>query len=760
MKKIIILATLLFQVIFAIGQNVKNNWGAWVQSSCFKGLQSRCKINDYNNSTGQYTWDIEIKNNYSSKVSFNFDITNSSIDGRTTINAGGIDKVWTLNPSGTNLYIEFSKTCFDPNDYCSINSNGIQNKGYKCYAECDNGTPNIPNICGDVSSNGQTTTNQPNSSNKQNDLTEYNRSKAEMEEKLRVENERIQRENQENSIKLNIWNNATKDGIEAHNSGNFAEAKNQFTIAINNSTNEQNRQYAQNYYNKSVDAEKNQAKIKMTGELIKVGIEGVYGIADAIKANREIREKREAEKKVRFLEYYKKKQDEKNAKAEAEKLKFEELLIQAENGDFNAQFEIAKKYGKDEEKYRSSLYFYKMAYNNPNRKLSEDFLVEYTDKLQYNRNIVELESIILNAEYTSIYPLIKLKSAFYRIFVNKYFGNYEDFFLQEGITQLKELINQKTDELPSLMYAYMEVTGEYEKFGIALNEKDGLKVLNKTENLLAKFFLGLVYSKGSTSIEKNINKSKELFLDCIGIKIKSAERYGFSIQPYKTNFQYSIFSPNILSHLELAKLYETQKVENGTSLPKIIFEIFPNKNASFVPIEHLNLVSKYLPNLFNMRELNLLGLNNDPNQRFGLPSFPENNSVNLILVNYPINKCSICLDQYKIIKKINGITFLTIQVATEFDITEEQSNDVYYFEGGEKRTEIISGLSTTMTYEKRDKTSNDAILYTNLKEFDVGKLNLKGTLPIIYFYKNNELKKIQTGIADEKTINNIINGIK
>jgi|GEM_PF-2352328 len=113
-------------------------------------------------------------------------------------------------------------------------------------------------------------TNQPNNSKQQptqqNDLTEYNRSKADLERQMAEKNAEIQRQNLENANKLNIWNNAIKAGVDAHNSGNYTEAKNQFSIAINNSTNEQNRQNAQNYYNKSVDAEKSKVKIKAIGD--------------------------------------------------------------------------------------------------------------------------------------------------------------------------------------------------------------------------------------------------------------------------------------------------------------------------------------------------------------------------------------------------------------------------------------------------------------------------------------------------------------
>lgn len=607
--------------------------------------------------------------------------------------------------------------------------------------------------------------NNSNTTTQQNDLTDYNNSKADLERELAEHNAGIQKQNEENSNKLNIWNNAIKAGVDAHNKGNYAEAKNQFLNAINNSTNESNRQNAQNYYDKSVDAEKDQTKIKAVGDLVQVGINGAFGIADAIKANKEHKERRDAEKKAWLLENRQKEHDEKITKETEEKLKFDELLKEAENGNFTAQYEIAKKYGKDDEKYTISLYFYKMAYTNPNKEISEEFLMGYTDKLQQVGRIGELHSILSNKDYVSKYPLIKLKSAFYNIFIGSYFfwpSFFEGSEVQNGINQLKELIDQKTDELPALLYSYMQVTGEYEKFGVPLNEKDGLKVLKETKNLNAKYYLGLIYLNGTSSIIKDEKKAKDFFYESLEINIKNAKKYlnnyNIDIRKYKTSFKYSIYSPRILSYIELAKLTESEKRDDGFSIPAKIFENFQNKYASLIPIDNIDYLSKYIPTLFVKRQLNIFI--DGSLTRFGLPPFPKDGTIAIILVNYSLNKCKICEDQYNIIKQVGGTIFITIQVATDFDITTEQAEDLYYFEGGKKITETWSVHGSSMVVTKRQKISNDAVVYTNLKEFDVSKLNEKGILPALYFYKNDELKHVQTGFTDKNGIIDIIQKIK
>lgn len=257
MKKIFLLTILLLQLTFVFGQKfdeqeVTTSW--YPASKCFPEIYYQV-ITRYPNHPrnfkhdGTYSIWIKFKNVSGKPIKFwaRMNIPNSS--------RGEFELDYQLAP-GTTDQNPFGET------HSTTTTNGVQINIFKAtynvnttnYIECNNGI---------LSNNA----NQTKNSNQQNDLTEYNRSKAEMDEKLKVENERIQRQNEENARKGQIWNNAIKQGVDAHNSGNYTEAKNQFIIAINNSPNEQDRQNAQNYYNRSVDAEKSQAKIKAIGEL-------------------------------------------------------------------------------------------------------------------------------------------------------------------------------------------------------------------------------------------------------------------------------------------------------------------------------------------------------------------------------------------------------------------------------------------------------------------------------------------------------------
>ncbi len=223
MKKIFLLAAFLFQLTICIGQGT--NWGPWTQHACFKGLQTRAKVRDYNNSAKQYDWDVEIKNNYSMKVSFNYDIENSSIDGRTTMKPGETGKSWTLNPSNSGLIIEFSKVCFHhPSgfDQCAE----YDQKGYASFADCDNGSPNYQVYNG--TSKGSSNTSSSNTTS-----TNQTRRVQEAEENKRL--------TEGTKTYFEYYNRATSAG----QAGNYDEAISNWNSAISVAVNDAQRENAQ-----------------------------------------------------------------------------------------------------------------------------------------------------------------------------------------------------------------------------------------------------------------------------------------------------------------------------------------------------------------------------------------------------------------------------------------------------------------------------------------------------------------------------------
>lgn len=166
----------------------------------------------------------------------------------------------TLNPGAT--YEHTSRYFKSNSDQLYV---GVEKVNFSdqpnCYASCDNGTPNQPDCGGNTSiSPAKPGANGNSTAIRQDDLTEYNRSKADLERKMAEKKAEGQQKSQNYTAAMNA-------GISAHNSGNYAEAKQQFSIALNNCNTEEARAKAQEYYNKSVNAEKSQVKSKAVAEL-------------------------------------------------------------------------------------------------------------------------------------------------------------------------------------------------------------------------------------------------------------------------------------------------------------------------------------------------------------------------------------------------------------------------------------------------------------------------------------------------------------
>jgi hypothetical protein len=224
MKKIFIIITILFQLTIVFGQ--KSEWGSWSTNPCYKGISFRVRKTGYNESAKQTTYDIEIQNSYTQKVTLNFDIRNTSLDGRVSINEKSNYSTWFMN-NDKEIWVDIDRVCFDINDYCSINSNGKQNKGYKCYAECDNGIPKVPTLCGNVSEENNNSS--QNSISTQKDDTQ----KQQQDDSQKQEQERQQKETDRVVQKTSNFTDLINDGDAKFNEGKYNDAISKYTQAKN-----------------------------------------------------------------------------------------------------------------------------------------------------------------------------------------------------------------------------------------------------------------------------------------------------------------------------------------------------------------------------------------------------------------------------------------------------------------------------------------------------------------------------------------------
>jgi hypothetical protein len=260
-----------------------------ITDNCYKGLSgSAVNMGEHN---GSYSWGYRVKNNYNVPIEFRcrlvvggeeyagggYDVTGILNPGQTYCQSNSLFNALQFNTNSTNYIIQVKDVCF--------NKDGCFKSGY---ADCDNGTPNQSTIKNTQNKNQNQTSNT-----QQNDLTEYNRSKAEMEQKMNEQNAEIANKRQQ-------YTNSINAGISAHNLGNFADAKSHFSTAINLSNNTQEKESAQDYYNKSENSESRNTKINAVSDLITTTASALDDMNKQIKENKAIKAEKEKMQKISY----------------------------------------------------------------------------------------------------------------------------------------------------------------------------------------------------------------------------------------------------------------------------------------------------------------------------------------------------------------------------------------------------------------------------------------------------------------------------
>jgi hypothetical protein len=253
MKKLLVLTALLFQLIFVFGQygenkdcaesgcgdksqNITRCWG--IVRTFDQGIQIRVKgpiencYNAINSESNRHSfmWHIEISGLKIVKQ-----------DCKLYVTGGDNRKSDYMIGSNTDENILTDKMTVDFFTFSNAETIGLE-----------------------IIPTGNTSTNK--NSTQQNDLTDYNNSKADLERQMADKNA-------EGQAKSQNYTQAMNAGIAAHNSGNYAEAKRQFSTALSNCNTEEARRKAKEYYDKTVGLERDLGKIQAVGNLVQGGIQ-------------------------------------------------------------------------------------------------------------------------------------------------------------------------------------------------------------------------------------------------------------------------------------------------------------------------------------------------------------------------------------------------------------------------------------------------------------------------------------------------------
>lgn len=203
MKKLFLFTTILFQLTFVFGQTFEwSEWGSWTNCNCYSKLMFRLKSASspkYNESNFM----IEFKSNYSQTITFGWDGFNNQNEANIYFSKGahGTQSDISLSP-GKSATLSFSNKGAGSKIAYIIVYRLSLGKDYQHYQRCDNQSPcsycavtkdpYCPNYASSSSDNYSSGT-----SNNSNDLSDYNRSKADLERQMQQKNQEIANRNAE-----------------------------------------------------------------------------------------------------------------------------------------------------------------------------------------------------------------------------------------------------------------------------------------------------------------------------------------------------------------------------------------------------------------------------------------------------------------------------------------------------------------------------------------------------------------------------------
>jgi len=319
---------------------------------------------------------------------------------------------------------------------------------------------------------------------------------------------------------------------------------------------------------------------------------GISGLMASFRADKE---RRIAEEKQAAI-----------AKSNAER----QLAIDAENGNYDAQIKMADKY-LSESKYNLAQDYYFQAFQNNAASYDKrnDVLDELITTLSLQGKKKEIFDLFTYINKNKIVNYkIKDLVAFLQLNCDEFCPDFlkcdDSIAITQSIQEIKpHWYNQnlpKFADPKDALYAYLQVIGKYEKYGIPKDEKLGLKTLEKiadekypylrSESSCAYYHLGLIYLNGTSDIEVNEKKALKYF----------KKGYDKSEKTYRLAPYYSIydgtayFNYYLLNYIKIAELYSVSEDKDDSELGKKMLRVFYKYYGHLIPNSDMEYFKDYV----------------------------------------------------------------------------------------------------------------------------------------------------------------------
>jgi hypothetical protein len=181
-----------------------------------------------------------------------------------------------------------------------------------------------------------------------------------------------------------------------------------------------------------------------------------------------------------------------------------------------------------------------------------------------------------------------------KIFCSEFANDFipcEDNTIAEGIKILRSLKRSdesnkdiKSIDEPGIIYAYLQATGLYTKYGVSDDTKAGLTILEKEKNMKYSrnygfYYLGMLYLNGTKDLKPNEKKALKCFEEAIELDNQDLKL----IPGFYSYENHGFFNASLLSYMKIAEILSRKDDADDRETSRIMRQKFYRNYKHMIP---------------------------------------------------------------------------------------------------------------------------------------------------------------------------------
>lgn len=292
-------------------------------------------------------------------------------------------------------------------------------------------------------------------------------------------------------------------------------------------------------------------------------------------------------------------------KAAEEEIKKRKIMAEAANGDYRAQVAAAET-AFEAKKYSVAENYYLAAIQNPkNDKYQKAEKIDYyLTTLAIQGKKKEFFQFLDDSKSDEIKYTYDLTLSLSKIFCREFANDFmpcDDNTIAEGIKILSNL--KRSDEYykeiksidePGIIYAYLQATGLYTKYGISDDTKAGLAILEKEMNKKYSreyifYYTGMIYLNGTKDVNPNEKKALKCFKEAIELDNQDLKL----IPGFYSYENHGFFNPTFISYIKISEILSRKDDADDRETSRIMRQRFYRNYKYMIPNSDLSYFKEF-----------------------------------------------------------------------------------------------------------------------------------------------------------------------